>query len=197
MTDGPRPDDGTASAPDGAEPDAADDAAPAVRVRVATEADAEAIRRIYNHEVQHSTATFDLVPRSREEQRSWLASRSGAFSVLVAEWEGEVVGFASVSPYKERAAYRTTVEDSVYVRGDRQGLGIGRALLMAVLDAAEASGFHAVMARIEAGGVASRALHEACGFRLVGIEREVGRKFNRWLDLALMQCLLHERPRPR
>jgi phosphinothricin acetyltransferase len=113
----------------------------------------------------------------------------------VAEWDDEVVGFASVSPYKERAAYRTTVEDSVYVRRDRHGLGIGRSLLIAVLDAAEASGFHAVMARIEAGGVASRALHEACGFRLVGIEREVGRKFNRWLDVALMQCLLHERPR--
>jgi L-amino acid N-acyltransferase len=194
MTDGPRPDDVTSSAADVTSGDAA---APAVRVRVATEADAEPIRRIYNHEVQHSTATFDLVPRSPEEQRSWLASRSGAFSVLVAEWEAEVVGFASVSPYKERAAYRTTVEDSVYVRGDRRGLGIGRALLLSVLDAAEASGFHAVMARIEAGGAASRALHGACGFRLVGIEREVGRKFNRWLDVALMQCLLHERALPR
>src|SRR5262245_10227117 len=166
-----------------------------VRVRIATEADAEAILAIYNHEVQHSTATFDLVPRSRREQRSWLAGRSGAFSVLVAEWDGEVVGFASVSPYKERPAYRTTVEDSVYVRRDRHGLGIGRALLTALLDAAEASGFHAVMARIEAGGVASRVLHEACGFRLVGVERQVGRKFNRWLDVAVMQCLLSERTR--
>jgi L-amino acid N-acyltransferase YncA len=167
----------------------------AVRVRIATEADAEAIRQIYNHEVQHSTATFDLVPRSRREQQSWLASRSGAFSVLVAERDGEVVGFASVSPYKERAAYRTTVEDSVYVRRDRHGLGIGRALLSGLLDAAEASGFHAVMARIEAGGIASRALHEACGFHLVGVERQVGRKFGRWLDVALMQCLLSERTR--
>jgi L-amino acid N-acyltransferase len=166
-----------------------------IRVRAAVETDAEAIRAIYNHEVQHSTATFDLVVRSREEQRSWLASRSGAFSVLVAEWDGEVVGFASVSPYKERAAYRTTVEDSVYVRRDRHGLGIGKVLLTALLDAAEASGFHAVMARIEAGGAASRALHQSCGFQLVGTEREVGRKFNRWLDTALMQCLLHERPR--
>jgi L-amino acid N-acyltransferase len=166
-----------------------------IRVRVAVEADNEPIRAIYNDAVQHSTATFDLVPRSREDQRSWLTSRSGAFSVLVAERDGEVVGFASVSPYKERAAYRTTVEDSVYVRRDRQGLGIGKALLTAVLDAAEASGFHAVMARIEAGGTVSRALHEACGFRLVGIEREVGRKFNRWLDIALMQCVLRERPR--
>ena len=126
-----------------------------VRVRTATEADAEAIRAIYNHEVQHSTATFDLVIRSAQEQRTWLASRSGAFSVLVAEWEGEVVGFASVSPYKERAAYRTTVEDSVYVRRDRHGRGIGTTLLSALLDAAEASGFHSVMARVEAGGVAS------------------------------------------
>jgi phosphinothricin acetyltransferase len=166
-----------------------------VRIRPAVDSDAEAIRAIYNHEVQHSTATFDLVMRSSADQRSWLASRSGAFSVLVAEWKGEVVGFASISPYKERAAYRTTVEDSVYVRRDRHGLGIGRALLTALLDAAEASGFHVVMARIEAGGTASRALHQACGFHLVGIEREVGRKFNRWLDTALMQCLLHERPR--
>jgi L-amino acid N-acyltransferase len=165
------------------------------RIRPAVDSDAEAIRAIYNHEVQHSTATFDLVTRSRADQRSWLASRSGAFSVLVAEWDGEVVGFASISPYKERAAYRTTVEDSVYVRRDRHGLGIGKELLTALLDAAETSGFHAVMARIEAGGVASRALHQACGFHLVGIEREVGRKFNRWLDTALMQCVLHERPR--
>ncbi len=171
----------------------------AVRIRTAVAHDAEAIRTIYNDEVQHTTATFDLVPRSLEEQLAWLASRAGAFSALVAVTgdppDERVVGFASVSPYKERAAYRTTVEDSVYVRRDRQGLGVGKALLTALLDAAEVSGFHAVMARIEAGGSASRALHEACGFRLVGIEREVGRKFNRWLDVAVMQCVLRERPR--
>ena len=120
---------------------------------LADEADSGAIRAIYNHEVEHSTATFDLVPRSPREQRDWLANRSGAFSAIVAaEWDGEVVGFASVSPYKERAAYRTTVEDSVYVRRDRHGLGIGKAAALPLLDAAEASGFHAVMARIEAGG---------------------------------------------
>ena len=161
-----------------------------VRIRPAVESDAEAIRAIYNHEVEHSTATFDLVMRSSADQRSWLATRSGAFSVLVAEWQGDVVGFASISPYKERAAYRTTVEDSVYVRRDRHGLGIGKVLLTALLDAAETSGFHSVMARIEAGGDASRALHQACGFHLVGIEREVGRKFNRWVDVVEMQKLL-------
>lgn len=179
-----------------------------IAVRPARLADAEAIRVIYNHEVLTTTATFDLVPRSLEDQQAWLSARTGAFTAIVAEFraddaddaagaEGEVVGFAALSPYRERAAYRTSVEDSVYVRRDRAGEGIGRVLLTELLDIAEGSGFHAVFARIEASGEASRALHARCGFELVGIEREVGRKFNRWLDVALMQCLLHERGRPR
>ena len=103
--------------------------------------------------------------------------------------DDEVVGFASLSPYKERAAYRTTVEDSVYVRRDHHGKGIGKALLGEMLDVARRHGFHSVMARIEATREPSVALHRSCGFELVGIEREVGRKFNRWLDIALMQRL--------
>jgi L-amino acid N-acyltransferase YncA len=170
----------------------------AVRLRAARLSDAEAIRTIYNHEVLQTTATFDLVPRSLAEQQEWLAARSGAFTAVVAvegdDDDAPVVGFGSLSPYRERAAYRTSVEDSVYVRRDRGGRGIGRLLLTELLDIAEHSGFHSVFARIEASGDASRALHERCGFRLVGIERETGRKFNRWLDVALMQCLLHERP---
>ena len=164
-------------------------------LRLATVDDAEAVRAIYNYEVEHTTATFDLVPRSLEDQRRWLADRSGAFSAIVAvdDHSGEVLGFSSLSPYKERAAYRTSVEDSVYVRRDAHGRGIGKALLNHVLDLAADSGFHTVMARIEASGDASRALHTSCGFQLVGIERQIGRKFNRWLDVALMQCLLDAR----
>ena len=174
------------------------------RVRLATPDDAEAIRSIYNHEVENTTATMDLVPRSLADQRRWLAERSGAFATIVAVTgrtdDGdasldEVVGFAALSPYKERAAYRTTVEDSVYVRRDRGGLGIGRLLLGELLEMAAASGFHSVIARIEASGEASRALHARCGFELLGVEREVGRKFNRWLDVAVMQCLLTDLPR--
>jgi phosphinothricin acetyltransferase len=157
---------------------------------LATLADAAAIRAIYNLEVETSTATFDLVSRSLPEQEAWLAERSGAFAAIVATEGDEVVGFAALSPYKERAAYRTTVEDSVYVRRDRHGLGVGRRLLGELLEVATASGFHSVMARIEAGGTASRGLHGRLGFELVGIEREVGRKFGRWLDVALMQRLL-------
>ena len=145
---------------------------------------------IYNVEVEQHLTTFDLVTRTIDDQRAWLARRSGAFSAVVAIVDDEVVGFASLSPYKERPAYRTTVEDSVYVSRGHPRLGIGRTLMEHVVGIARDSGFHSMIARIEASGTASRALHEACGFQLVGIEREVGRKFNRWLDVAVMQLLL-------
>jgi phosphinothricin acetyltransferase len=159
-------------------------------IRTATLADAAAIREIYNHEVENTTATMDLVPRSLADQEQWISDRSGAFATIVAEVDGLVVGFAAFSPYKERAAYRPTVEDSVYVRRDLGGRGIGKALLTALIDVAANSGFHSMMARIEASGTASRALHTSCGFREVGVEVEVGRKFNRWIDMVLMQRLL-------
>lgn len=161
-----------------------------VEVRPALLYDAERIRAIYNYEVTHTTATFDLVPRSIEDQRGWLADRSGAFAAIVAVANGDVVGFAALSPYKERAAYRTSVENSVYVDRAYHGQGAGKRLLTELLDIAARSGFHAVFARITATSEASRALHASCGFELVGIEREVGRKFNKWLDVALMQRLL-------
>lgn len=161
-----------------------------VVVRLAQLDDAAAIRTIYNHEVEHHTSTFDLVARTLEEQRAWLAARSGAFSAVVAALDGTVEGFAALSPYKERAAYRPTVESSVYVSRDHARLGIGRALMTELIATARHSGFHSIMARISSEGDASRQLHEACGFELVGIEREVGRKFNRWLDVTVMQRLL-------
>jgi phosphinothricin acetyltransferase len=160
-------------------------------IRLATATDAPAIAEIYNHEVTRSTATFDIVPRTIEQQQEWLAARSGAFAAIVAVDETRrVVGFASLSPYKERAAYRTTVEDSVYVHQDHVGRGIGKALLGRLVEVARESGFHSMIGRIEASGEASRALHASCGFELVGIEREVGRKFNRWMSVAVMQLML-------
>jgi L-amino acid N-acyltransferase len=165
-----------------------------ISVRLATVADAEQIRAIYNHEVLHTVATFDLVPRSAADQIAWMEARSGAFSTIVAvdpvDRQGDVVGFGALSPYKERAAYRTSVEDSVYVRRDRNGQGIGTLVVRSLLDNAATSGFHAVFARINASSEGSIALHRKCGFQLVGVEREVGRKFNRWHDVALMQYLV-------
>jgi L-amino acid N-acyltransferase YncA len=160
--------------------------------RLARADDAEAIRRIYNREVTESTATFDLVPRSAEDQHRWMEEHAGAYPAVVAvdDATGAVAGFASLSPSRTRPGYSTTVEDSVYVDADHRAAGVGRLLLIEVVRLAEASGFHAVMARIAGAQEPSLALHRSCGFELVGIEREVGRKFGRWLDVALMQRLL-------
>lgn len=162
-----------------------------LRTRLATNDEAEAMRLIYNTEVLGSTVTFDMVPRTPEDQLAWLAEHQGPHPAIVAVTDGGMVaGFASVSPYRSRPAYSTTVEDSVYVRQDCRGQGIGRLLLADLLTLSAAHGFHAVMARIVEGHEASIALHRSCGFELVGVERQVGRKFSRWLDVVLMQRLL-------
>ncbi len=161
-----------------------------MELRLARPEDAEATRTIYNAEVTGSTVTFDLVPRSLAEQQDWIDARSGAMAVVVAETDGEVVGFASLSPYRSRPAYATTVEDSVYVRHDQRGAGVGRALLAEMVEVAGTRGFHTVMARIVGGHDASIGLHRSLGFEQVGVEREVGRKFGRWLDVVLMQRML-------
>jgi len=162
-----------------------------VRVRTAALDDAQAIAALYNVEVRETTATFDLEPRSVEAQRRWLQERSGAHVVLVAESDdGEVIGFASLSPYKERPAYSTTVESSVYVHRETRGQGVGRELMAEVLETARSHGFHSIIARIADSQQPSLALHNSLGFELIGVEREVGRKFGRWLDVSVMQVML-------
>lgn len=161
-----------------------------MEVRLATLDDGEGIRAIYNREVLEGTATFDLRPRTVEDQRLWLTDRSGAHAVMVAVEGHEVIGFGSLSAYRDRPAYSTTVEDSVYVSPDHQGKGVGRAVLEALVEAAELRGFHTVIGRIAGGNEASIALHQRCGFTVVGVEREVGRKFRRWLDVTVVQKVL-------
>ena len=164
-------------------------------VRLAERRDAEAIRALYNGYVTGSTATFDLVPRTLGEQVDWIDEHSGGHPAVVAldvDTLGRevLVGFGSLSPFRERPAYSTTVENTVYVDGSRHGEGIGRRVLEELMRLAAAHGFHAVIARIAGGNQASIALHRACGYELVGVEREVGRKFGRWLDVVEMQRLL-------
>ena len=161
-----------------------------MKVRLATLDDAEAIRAIYNPEVLESTVTFDLVPRTLEDQQRWLDEHSGAHPAVVAIDGESVVGFGSLSEYKPRPAYRTSVEDSVYVHRAYQGRGVGKVLLSSLLDLAVDHGFHAVFARIVGDHEASIALHAGLGFELVGREKEVGRKFGQWLDVVIMQKLL-------
>jgi phosphinothricin acetyltransferase len=153
--------------------------------------DAAAVRAIYNLEVVESTVTFDLVARSVSEQQRWIEAHSGGHPAIVAvDTSDEVVGFASLSPYRSRPAYATTVEDSVYVRRDLRGEGIGTTLLRDLVDRARVHGFHSVIGRIVGEHEASIALHRSCGFIEVGREHEVGRKFGRWLDVVLMQLML-------
>jgi L-amino acid N-acyltransferase len=164
---------------------------PGIRLEPAATVHAEGLRAIYNREVESGTATFDMTARSLEEQHEWVAEHSGAHPAVVAVTDdGEVVGFGSLSPYRPRAAYSTSVEDSVYVANEFQGQGVGRAILEELLRLAEAYGFHAVLARIAGQNEASVALHAACGFEMIGTEREVGRKFGRWLDVVCMERLV-------
>jgi len=160
-------------------------------VRAATAGDAEGILEIYNRAVTSTTDTFDLVPRTLEQQLAWLSEHAGAHPAVVAvDSNGSVLGFGSLSPYRPRPAYATTVEDSVYVAESARGQGIGRALLADLVRLGREHGFHSVIGRIVGHNEVSIGLHRACGFTEVGVEREVGRKFNRWLDVVVMQLLL-------
>lgn len=161
-----------------------------MEVRLASRGDAEAIRAIYNVEVTSSTSTFDIVERTPVEQIEWLERHSGAHPAVVATERGQVCGFGSLSSYRDRAAYSTSVEDSVYVAADKRRMGVGALLLEELVQLATRHGFHTVIGRIAGGNEASVLLHERCGFQVIGVEREVGRKFGRWLDVTLVQRLL-------
>ena len=161
-----------------------------MQVRLADLGDAEGIRAIYNREVLDGTATFDLRPRSPEDQRQWHTDHTGLHAAVVAVEGPVVLGFGSLSPYRPRPAYRTTVEGSVYVGRDHQQKGVGKALLGTLVEVASDHGFHSMIGRISGHNEASIALHRACGFEVVGVEREVGRKFSRWLDVVVVQRLL-------
>lgn len=160
-------------------------------MRLVERRDEAATRAIYNREVRESTVTFDMVDRTVEDQLAWIDAHQGAHAAIVLVDDGAtVVGFASLSPYRSRPAYATTVEDSVYVHRDHRGRGYGQRLLEDLVGRARQHGFHSVIARIVGGHAASIALHDRCGFEYAGTEREVGRKLNRWLDVVLMQRML-------
>ncbi len=164
-----------------------------INVRAATEADVPAILDIYNHFILNSTATFDIEPQTLDEKLEWLRlSTTLPYCAVVADVGGDVLGFASLGPFHSKAAYRHTVENSVYVRPERQGNGIGKALLTRTVEVARTNGLRAIIARIAGDNPASVALHERCGFGHVGIEREVGYKFERWIDVVVMQLTLAE-----
>lgn len=160
---------------------------PGLRIRLAERTDLAAINAIYNHYVETSTCTFQTVPETDDDRAAWFGAHGQAHPILVAEQDGEVFGWASLSAYHPRQAYRRTVEDSVYIRHDRCGRGVGTALLADLLARAGALGHHVVVALIAADQEPSLRLHAAFGFEPAGRLREVGWKFDRWLDVVFMQ----------
>ena len=158
--------------------------------RPATENDLPAILDIYNEQVLNSTATFDIEPRSMEVQLQWVKQFEHPYTLLVAERNDEIVGWGCLHPFGAKPGYRFTTENSVYVRADARGSGVGKSLLIALIEAGAANGFHAIIARIAGDNPASVRLHESLGFAYAGREREIGRKFDRWLDVVVMQRLL-------
>lgn len=169
-----------------------------MEIRDAQPADADAIAAIYNHVVAHTTAIWNDHQVDGENRREWIAGRQRAgYPVLVAtDDDGPVLGYASFGDWRAADGYRHTVELSVHVRADQRGAGLGRALLMALIARARASGKHVMVAAIEAGNVGSIRLHEKLGFQQVGLMPGVGTKFGRWLDLAFLQLVLDRRASP-
>ena len=163
---------------------------PRVTIRPALSADLEAITGIYNDAVLTTTATFDTEPRGLREQIAWFGSHGGRFAILVAEDAGVVVGWASLSRWSDRAAYDGTGETSVYVHAQRRRDGIGRALMVALIESAKQADFHTLIARIAGESTGSLRLHEGLGFENIGTMKEVGRKFGRLLDVHMLQKML-------
>ena len=159
-------------------------------LRLATPDDLAAINDIYNHYISSSTTTYDEQPRSLEERRAWFAGHGGKLPVTVALRDDVVVGWGSLNVFRDRPGYRFTVENSVYVRDDCRGQGIGSRILADLIERARALGYHAIVAGIDAEQSASVALHAKFGFVEVARFPEIGFKFNRWLDVIFMELLL-------
>lgn len=156
-------------------------------IRRALPADLPAVSAIYAREALEGHATFDVGPRP---VALWEEKLAGDDHFLVAEHEGEVVGYATSGPYRPKPAYGRTRESTIYVAPGHQGLGIGRTLYDALLDRLADDGVHLVVAAVALPNAASLALHRACGFEEVGAMREVGRKHDRWIDVMWLQRVL-------
>lgn len=167
---------------------------PDLILRDARNDDMPAVQAIYAHHVMHGTASFELDPPPLDEMLRRRADILGNhLPYVVAERAGEVVGYGYATLYRPRPAYRSTVEDSVYVRDGLGGLGIGHALLQAIIEQCEAGGRRQMIAIIgDSGNAASIRLHHRLGFRRVGVFQSVGFKHGRWLDTVLMQRELGE-----
>lgn len=160
-------------------------------IRNATLADLPMILSIYNEVIAHTTAVYSDRPATLADREEWLRGRTAqGYPVIAASDDSGVIGFASFGDFRAWPCYGLTVEHSVHVRADRRGRGVGKALVRELLARAAAIPKHVMIAGVDADNAASIALHEGLGFVRVAHLREVGRKFDRWLDLVFLQKLL-------
>lgn len=164
--------------------------APRPTIRPATRADLGAINDIYNHYVLHSTCTYQEEPETIAQRQTWFDAHDAEHPITVLEIEGQVVGWASLSRFHPRSAYRRTAENSLYLRGDVHGRGLGAALLDDLLHRAKQAGLHTILGLIDAEQAPSVALHRKFDFIEVARLKQVGFKFGRWLDVVYMQKML-------
>jgi len=162
-------------------------------LRLATEADLPAINDIYNYYVLRSTCTYQLEPETLESRLAWFSAHPpDRYPVIVAELDGQIAGWGALSKFRDRAAYDPTVEASVYIRHDVHRRGLGRAILVDLIERARAVGFHSLIGGASAEQTASIKLQESLGFTHIAHFRQVGYKFGQWLDVVFLQLMLSD-----
>jgi phosphinothricin acetyltransferase len=168
-----------------------------IQIRTARETDLEAILEIYNDAILNTTAVYDYEPHTLEMRRQWFRIKEAqGYPVFVAEENGKIAGFSSMGPFRAWAAYKYSVENSIYVAAGQRGKGIGKLLLEPLIKAASALDLHTIIAGIDATNEISIKLHRSVGFEEVAHFKQVGYKFGRWLDLTFMQLLLKTPEQP-
>ena len=164
-----------------------------IQIRPYSEADVPAILDIINDNILHSTSLYDYEPRNLTKQSDLLKEKVAKnFPVIVAKIDGKIAGFGMYGEFRFRDAYRFTVEHSVYVSANFKGKGVGGKLLQSLIELAKKQGLHTMIGVIDAENTESILFHEKYGFKKVGIIKESGFKFNRWLDSVFVQLILEE-----
>ena len=162
-----------------------------MKIREVIEEDLTQLLSIYNEIILNSTAVYDYEPHTLEMRKQWFEKKKlHGFPVFVAEENGKILGFSSIGPFRAWAAYKYSVENSVYVAADVRGRGIGKLLILPLVEAAKKLQFHTIIAGIDATNESSLRLHKSFGFEEVAHFKEVGWKFGRWLDLKFLQLII-------
>lgn len=159
-------------------------------IRPATVDDVPVITDIYNHAILNTTATFDSEIKSLDDRIQWFRDHQPRHPVLISEEDGMLTGFASLSRWSDRCAYEGTVEVSVYIHHEYRGRGTGKRLLEILILEGEKAGFHNLISRISEGNLTSIHIHELMGFQHIGVMKQAGKKFGKFLDVHFMQKII-------